>query len=141
MLTDPAAIPRESFDALTCFDVLEHVPDPPAMVRDLASYLRPGGILYVSAPFFMLFSHYPTHLRSNRRYSGSIALYEQAGLRLIDGAFTWYPLAFQKAPVARKSSMNSIIVRLTGIVQKLGTIAAWPFYPVHYVRRWGNREE
>ena len=79
VLTDPDAIPKEAFDAITCFDVLEHVPDPPAMVRTLATYLRPGGRLYVSAPFYMILPWYPTHLRANRRCSGNLNLYEQAG--------------------------------------------------------------
>jgi len=98
VLTDPNAIPKEGFDAITCFDVLEHVPNPPEMVRTLMTYLRPGGVLYVSAPFYMILPWYPTHLRANRQYSGSIRLYEQAGLKLIDGHFTWYPLVFQKPP-------------------------------------------
>lgn len=53
VLTDPAAIPRESFDAVICFDVLEHVPDPPSMVKSIASYLRPEGMLYVSAVLYV----------------------------------------------------------------------------------------
>ena len=49
ILTNPACIPRESFDALICFDVLEHVPDPVSMVKTLASYLPPRRALYVDA--------------------------------------------------------------------------------------------
>ncbi|HET6247330.1 MAG TPA: class I SAM-dependent methyltransferase [Tepidisphaeraceae bacterium] len=140
VLTDPNAIPKEAFDAITCFDVLEHVPDPPAMVRTLASYLRPGGVLYVSAPFYMILPWYPTHLRANRQYSGSISLYEEAGLQLIDGHFTWYPLAFQKPPVSQTPGLAAKIARLTGAVQKMGRMAAWPFSPIHLLRRMGNRK-
>lgn len=139
VLTDPAAIPLEAFDAVICFDVLEHVPDPPSMVRTIASYLRPDGLLYVSAPFYMLLRWYPTHLRSNRRYSGDLALYRQAGLNLVGGRYTWYPIVLQKpASQSAKASRGPLLVRLTGILQKIGKFAAWPFVPIHWVRRMGN---
>jgi SAM-dependent methyltransferase len=140
VLTDPETIPKESFDAITCFDVLEHVPDPLVIVKSLTSYLRPGGLLYVSAPFFMILPWYPTHLRANRKFAGSPALYEQAGLKLVGGQFTWYPIVLQKPPVTIAASFfSTAIVRLTGLVQKIGRISAWPFYPVHLLRRVCNQ--
>ena len=44
------AIPVEdaSFDLVLCLQVLEHVPDPPAAVRELRRVLRPGGRALVS---------------------------------------------------------------------------------------------
>lgn len=42
---DPA-----SFDAVTCFDVVEHLAEPGAFFRQAARYLRPGGIAIVSTP-------------------------------------------------------------------------------------------
>lgn len=38
------------FDAAVCLDVLEHCPDPPAAVAELARVLRPGGTLVASVP-------------------------------------------------------------------------------------------
>jgi SAM-dependent methyltransferase len=141
VLTDPAQIGGSSFDAVTCLDVLEHVPDPPAMVRQIASYLRPGGLLFASAPFYMVLPWYPTHLRSNRRFSGSLSLFRQAGLELVGGSFTWYPIVFRKAggDGVTRDRLASLLVRLTGCVQVAGRWAAWPFLPVHLARRIGNR--
>ncbi len=37
-----------SFDVVTCMEMLEHVPDPPAILRACAILLKPGGRLFVS---------------------------------------------------------------------------------------------
>ena len=37
-----------SFDAITCMEMLEHVPDPGSVLRACATLLRPGGKLFVS---------------------------------------------------------------------------------------------
>jgi 2-polyprenyl-6-hydroxyphenyl methylase/3-demethylubiquinone-9 3-methyltransferase len=45
------ALAREQaahFDAVTCMELLEHVPDPAAMLAALASLVRPGGEVIVS---------------------------------------------------------------------------------------------
>lgn len=141
MLNDPSAIPKESFDVITCFDVLEHVPRPHELVKSLAAHLRPGGVMYVSAPFFMILPWYPTHLRENRRFSGSTWLYRQAGLRLIDGEFTWFPLVLQKpgAQCPPVSRTGALLARLTAPIQAIGRLSAWPFLPVHFLRLLNNR--
>ena len=43
-------LPPESFDVATIWHVLEHVPDPAAVLRKVRSLLRPGGILAVAVP-------------------------------------------------------------------------------------------
>ena len=37
-----------SFDAITCMEMLEHVPDPAAIIAACASLLKPGGQLFLS---------------------------------------------------------------------------------------------
>lgn len=37
-----------SFDAITCMEMLEHVPDPSAIIAACASLLKPGGRLFLS---------------------------------------------------------------------------------------------
>jgi ubiquinone/menaquinone biosynthesis C-methylase UbiE len=48
--------PHRYYDLITCFDVLEHVPDQTAKLRELGCYLRNGGFLLVN---FMFSSHDP----------------------------------------------------------------------------------
>lgn len=43
-----AAQAPASFDAITCMELLEHVPDPGSVLRACAALLRPGGRLFVS---------------------------------------------------------------------------------------------
>jgi 2-polyprenyl-3-methyl-5-hydroxy-6-metoxy-1,4-benzoquinol methylase len=45
------SLERERYDVITCFDVLEHVPNPLAAVRSIRDALRPGGIFFLYAPF------------------------------------------------------------------------------------------
>lgn len=37
-----------SFDAITCMEMLEHVPDPASVVQACATLLKPGGRLFIS---------------------------------------------------------------------------------------------
>jgi len=43
-----AAAEPGAFDVVTCMEMLEHVPEPAAMIRTLAALVRPGGTVFVS---------------------------------------------------------------------------------------------
>jgi len=43
-----AATEPASFDAVCCMELIEHVPDPAALVADLANLVRPGGLVFMS---------------------------------------------------------------------------------------------
>jgi SAM-dependent methyltransferase len=43
-------LPREEFDAVVCWWVLEHLPRPERAVANMAGSLRPGGVLVVAVP-------------------------------------------------------------------------------------------
>ena len=96
-LTKEGSIPTGAFDFVVCLDVLEHVPDPPALVREIATYLKPGGVLLCSAPFYYVSESASTHLASNKTYSGDLRrLYTPAGLAPVDCAPMWIPIALEK---------------------------------------------
>ena len=39
-----------AFDAVVSFETIEHLPDPPLFLEELARVLRPGGVLHLSTP-------------------------------------------------------------------------------------------
>ncbi len=43
-------LPPDSFDAITAFDVIEHVTDPKAVLQRCVSWLRPGGMMALRFP-------------------------------------------------------------------------------------------
>ncbi|HEX7340531.1 MAG TPA: bifunctional 2-polyprenyl-6-hydroxyphenol methylase/3-demethylubiquinol 3-O-methyltransferase UbiG [Rhodanobacteraceae bacterium] len=45
---DLAAAEPEAFDAVCCMELVEHVPDPAALIADLATLVKPGGHLFMS---------------------------------------------------------------------------------------------
>lgn len=53
--------PDESFDAILCSEVLEHVPEPTHALNEFARLLKPGGKLILTAPFASLVHMAPYH--------------------------------------------------------------------------------
>lgn len=47
---DALALPAEGFDVVSLVEVVEHVPDPRALLADAARLVRPGGAVYVTTP-------------------------------------------------------------------------------------------
>ncbi len=142
ILTDPESIPHEHYDALICLDVLEHVPDPQNFVAQLVRYIRPMGHLVVNAPFMLIQKANPTHLRANRKHSGSLKLYKQNGLTLIDGEPVWNPIVLQKTegqPPTQSPHASTIAkLKLTGLLLTLARYPIIPFKPAElYVRKLG----
>lgn len=47
----PLPLASESFDAVYCTEVIEHVLDPETLIRESYRVLKPSGVLFVSAPY------------------------------------------------------------------------------------------
>jgi SAM-dependent methyltransferase len=62
--------PDESFDLVTCLDVIEHTPDDVRSLRELRRVTRPGGAALVTVPAYpRLWSRHDVVNRHHRRYT------------------------------------------------------------------------
>lgn len=54
-------LPDETFDAVLCTEVLEHLPDPVLALKEFSRLLKRGGVLILTAPFCSLTHFAPYH--------------------------------------------------------------------------------
>ena len=139
VIDDENLIPTNTYDVVVCLDVLEHVPNPPNYVKKLASYLRNSGFLIVHEAFCWIHKSSPTHLKENRRYSGSLWLYKKNGLYLVDGEITWNPIILQKFDdISEAPSLFSIklmLMKIFCLYEALGRFTIIPFLFADSLRR------
>jgi len=112
----------DRFDAIVCLDVLEHLPDPVAAVKKFSGWLTDSGVLVAHAPFYHVDQTRPTHLRSNRRFSGvTEGLYGQAGFHVVEtGGLLLNPLFLQKCThkPATSTWQSQIRIRMARTIVK-----------------------
>ncbi len=122
---DLAATEPAAFDAVCCMELIEHVPDPAALVRDLAMLLKPGGKLFLStlnrtpASFAtaIIGAEYVARLlpRGTHDYrqflkpSELAALLRAAGLVLDELSGIAYNPLNRKAWLTRRTSVNYLV--------------------------------
>jgi SAM-dependent methyltransferase len=78
--------PDESFDLITCLDVLEHTPDDVASLRELLRVARPGAALLTTVPAYA--SLWSSHDDANHHYRR----YRRAQLLAAGRAAGWEPV-------------------------------------------------
>jgi SAM-dependent methyltransferase len=80
---DAIPVADASFDAVVLTEVLEHVPDPPAVLAELARILRPGGRLLLTVPFVWPLHELP-HDYFRYTEAGLRALLDRSGFSAVD---------------------------------------------------------
>lgn len=79
---EEAALPPACADAAGLFDVIEHIPDDRACLREVHRVLKPGGLLFVAVPAF------PFLWSINDDAAGHFRRYTRASLaRSVEGLF------------------------------------------------------
>ena len=103
LLPDALPYQPESFDAVCCFDVIEHVDDDHGAVRALTGLLVPGGYLVATVPAYQwMWSHHDTLHHHKRRYTRveMVRLFEGAGLKVRKASY-FNALLFPAAAAVR----------------------------------------
>jgi SAM-dependent methyltransferase len=84
VMADAHALPFHdaTFDACLCTEVLEHVPHPPNVAREIARVLRPGGKVLFTVPFVGELHHVPYDFQRFTAF-GIRQVLEEAGLEVV----------------------------------------------------------
>lgn len=110
------------YQALWCFDVIEHLPDMPQAIHDMATMLADGGIALITESCRHVRPDLPTHLEINRQYDGRVpALFQAAGLSLqqFTAGTDYRPCEY------RKDAAPSLAARLRSAVLGLAVARGW----------------
>jgi 2-polyprenyl-3-methyl-5-hydroxy-6-metoxy-1,4-benzoquinol methylase len=106
-----AAIPDAHFDRVVCTEVIEHVSEPEALLREIARVLKPGGRAVVTTPIRLTEApEEPSHVRE--WFAGEfLHIFDRGLWRLIAHeqvvpaaaieAYFWRPPLFARVPVFR----------------------------------------
>jgi SAM-dependent methyltransferase len=86
----------DTFDLITCLDVIEHTPDDRATLRELRRVCQPGGWLLVTVPAYQAL--WSLHDDANHHYRR----YSRSGLRFAAVAAGWL--------VQRMTSFNTVLL-------------------------------
>lgn len=135
---DAHALPfrDQSIDCVMCVSVLEYVSSPTRVIAEIERVLRPGGIVYLSAPF--VFPHHPP---PDDRFRFSMS-----GLRTLTASrFDEIRVGYSRGPA---STFCHLLVHFVAIVLSCGSerlygalvdIAKWLLFWVKYLDRWIGR--
>lgn len=110
-ISDLAHLPiREtSYDCVLCTQVLEHLPEPQAVLAELFRVLKPGGELWLTAPLFYQEHEIPYDFYRYTQY-GFHHLLEGAGFQVLELAWLegyYGTLAYQFESAARNLPLHA----------------------------------
>jgi SAM-dependent methyltransferase len=117
-----------AFETVVCTQVLEHVPEPAVLAREMARVLRPGGILALSAPMAWPLHEEPYDFYRYTVY-GFRHLFREAGLDIFlelprgQGVFALGQLFLTLLAVGAKphGRIGNIAVKLTSLFVNLSS--------------------
>lgn len=82
-LTEDLPFKNSEYDTVILSDVLEHIPEPELLMREIARVLAPGGLLLLNVPFYYWIHEEPHDFHRYTEFALK-RLAEIAGLEVID---------------------------------------------------------
>lgn len=124
IISDITTIPEPdaAFDAIMCIEVIEHLPEPIAAIREFARLTKPGGHLILTAPFASLTHYAPYHFSTGfNRYWYETILREN-GFEILELTPNGNYFEYLAQEVRRIPSMASRYVENSGpkVLELLG---------------------
>jgi len=127
----------ETFDTVTCNAVVEHVPDPDALLSEIHRVLKPGGHVQLMIPFIFPFHAYPGDYR---RWTAS-------GVLELTGRFEKLELCVLTGPTSAMLVLFREYLCLIipgggreGLRAAINGISGWLTFPFKYLDRRLNRK-
>jgi 2-polyprenyl-3-methyl-5-hydroxy-6-metoxy-1,4-benzoquinol methylase len=116
-------LPEESMDVVIMNHVIEHIPDPLALISDIRKILRPGGVLVMETPCYdtLMFKLLGRRERS-LSCDGHIYFFTTASLKALSEAAGFRQLKTSR--VGRSLTFNRLAYNL-GVISKSKTIERW----------------
>lgn len=114
----PLPFDADTFDEIICFNTLEHIYDPSAVVKDLFRVLKPGGRIHIIVPFmFRIHGHPDDFTRATPSWWRET--FERAGYAKL----ALLPLVWgRKSTVSVVPGMHGLFPRLRLHIAMLGDV-------------------
>ncbi|MDE1925192.1 MAG: methyltransferase domain-containing protein [Patescibacteria group bacterium] len=101
-------VPDNSFDAVMCCEVFEHIPEPAKAVREFSRILKPGGTLITTAPFCSLTHQAPYYFANGYSKYWYEKVFREHGLtirelRVNGNFFNFIAQEIRRIPIMEKA--------------------------------------
>lgn len=122
VFADAARLPfsDEHFDGVICLEVLEHVPDPSLVTKEIARVLKSGGRAWISMPFLYPLHDAPFDFQRFTEF-GLRRAFERAGLELT---------SFRKSGHAIRNGALLMCLAIAGGAHSQRKLIAYGLLPV-----------
>ena len=82
-ILEGAPIEDASFDRIFALEILEHVPNPPVMLKEIHRMLKPGGLLLISVPNPYYYTEFINEVRGYPDTEGHLFAFRDANIRAL----------------------------------------------------------